>query len=179
MVGLFLSAFGAVCGHLGRHATAGGKLRGGRLATVGLCLSYFSMLSFPVLVLIVSASFPALTMWETQRVSTQRLESQAKAESLYAVCEDFARANKGHYPLEWSQLSGRYIAGHELRKILRSPYDGGAVEAFEIVPHDRPVLAAIVDSVIVIQEISPSNEPQIAVVYANGFVKSIHNPNHE
>ena len=57
--------------------------------------------------------------------------------------------------MEWEQLAGRYIPGHELRKLLHSPYKGGVAQAFEIVPHDRPVLPAIADSVIVIQEIAP------------------------
>ena len=81
--------------------------------------------------------------------------------------------------MEWEQLAGRYIPGHELRELLHSPYKGGVARAFEIVPHDRPVLPASIDSVIVIQEIAPKTEPQIAVVYANGTVKSIHNPDHE
>jgi hypothetical protein len=51
--------------------------------------------------------------------------------------------------------------------------------AFEIVPHDRPVLEAIGDSVIVIQEIAPPRVSEIAVVYANGRVAGLHNPDHE
>ena len=54
-----------------------------------------------------------------------------------------------------------------------------AATAFEIVPHDRPVLPAIADTVIVIQEIAPTEIEQISVVYADGTVKSIHNPDYE
>ena len=46
-------------------------------------------------------------------------------------------------------------------------------------PHDRPVLAAIAESLIVIQEIAPATESQIAVVYADGTVKLIHNPDYQ
>ena len=45
--------------------------------------------------------------------------------------------------------------------------------------HDRPVLQAINDSVIVIQEIAPSQISQIAVVYADGSVSTLHNPDYE
>jgi len=38
------------------------------------------------------------------------------------------------------------------------------------------VLDAIAESVIVIQEIAPATEKEIAVVYADGQVKSIYNP---
>ncbi len=179
VVGLFLCAFAAVCGHIARHDTAAGNVKGRGLATTGLVISYFSMLSFPVLVVIAVATVPALDMWEEEKGANQRLESQAKVGSLFAACEDFSRDNNARYPLEWDQLSGRYIPGHELRKILSSPYPGGLTQAFEMVPHDRPVIPAISDSVIVIQEIAPPQETQIAVVYANGTVKSIHNPDHE
>jgi len=129
--------------------------------------------------LIAVGTLPTLTIYEEERNESNREVSKTRVESLYAACEDFARENNGRYPLEWEQLTGRYIPGHELRKLLRSPYRGGTAMAFEIVPHDRPVIPAIADSVIVIQEIAPKSEPQIAVVYANGTVKLIHNPDHE
>jgi hypothetical protein len=55
----------------------------------------------------------------------------------------------------------------------------GSGRAFELVRHDRPVLQAINDSVIVIQEIAPSQISQIAVVYADGSVSTLHNPDYE
>ncbi|MEM9283583.1 MAG: DUF4190 domain-containing protein [Verrucomicrobiota bacterium] len=179
VIGLFLAAIAAVCGHVARHDTASGNKKGRRLATTGLVFSYLAIFSFPILVLIAGLSVPALDKWKEEQGASLREESMAKSGSLFAACEDFARANQNRYPASWNELSGRYIPGHELRKLLRSPYPDGLSEAFEIVPHDRPVLPAISDSVIVIQEIAPPSESRIAVVYADGTVKSIHNPSHE
>lgn len=178
-VGLLLSALGAVCGHLGRHATREMGYRGKGLATFGVGLGYFSMLSFPVLALLVSASFPAFSMWKTGQHESLREASLEKASRLYLACEDYARENRGRYPAEWSQLGGSYIPRKDLPELLRSPYPGGKAKAYEIVPHERPVLEAIAESVIVIQEIAPPTENQIAVVFADGTVKSIHNPDYE
>lgn len=175
-IGLFLSAAATVVGHVARHDTRFGEFRGRGLATFGVGLGYFSMLTFPILVLLISASFPALSMWESGKAEDQRKASQSQASRLFVACEAYARANSNHYPADWQELSGRFVAAPELAEILRSPYEGGKAVAFEIVPHDRPVLDAIADSVIVIQEIAPPNQRQIAVVYADGHVRSIHNP---
>lgn len=179
VIGLFLSAAGAVCGHIARHRTRGGEWRGRRLATFGIAASYASMLFFPVLVLIISASFPAFNLWRSERGEWQRQASQEQASRLFLACEAYARSNRNRYPSSWDQLSGKFMSGIELRRNLRSPHPGGKAVAFEIVPHDRPVLTAIADSVIVIQEIAPPDVPGIAVVYADGTVQSIHNPAHE
>lgn len=179
VIGLFLSAAGAVCGHLARYQTREEGLRGRGLATFGLGASYLSILSFPLLILVVSASFPAWSIWQTEQGEMQRMASQERASSLFVACEAYARANRNRYPSDWDQLSGKFMASLELRKNLRSPHPGGKAVAFEIVPHDRPVLPAIADTVIVIQEIAPSQVREIAVVYADGSVKSIHNPNHD
>ncbi|MEM9016904.1 MAG: DUF4190 domain-containing protein [Verrucomicrobiota bacterium] len=179
VVGLFISAAGAICGHVGKHHTANGAFRGRRLATLGTVLSYLSLLSFPVLILIVSLSFPAFELWKTERFASQREQSQSQATDLFLACESYARANQGRYPETWDQLSGRFLGAKELRDLLKSPYPDGKAVAFELIRHDRPVLDAIAESVIVIQEIAPSNQSAIAVVYANGSVKSIHNPDHQ
>lgn len=176
VIGLFLSALGAIVGHAARYWTGANDLRGRGLATFGTALGYFSMLSFPVLMLVVGMSFPAMNMWRTGQEEGLRKESQNKASRLYLACEAYARANSNRYPTEWQQLSGRFVATTELNELLRSPYPGGRPVAFEIVPHDRPVLDAIAESVIVIQEIAPATEKEIAVVYADGQVKSIYNP---
>lgn len=178
-VGLFLAAAGAVCGHVARYVTFEEGLRGRRLGTLGVVLGYFSMLSFPVILVIASLSFPAFSMWQSERDANQREASEAKGSRLFLACEAYSRANRGRYPAEWENLSGRFIGGKELGETLRSPHEGGRAIAFEIVPHDRPVLDAIADSVIVIQEIAPPDVRQITVVYANGTVKSIHNPDHQ
>ncbi|MEM6280410.1 MAG: DUF4190 domain-containing protein [Verrucomicrobiota bacterium] len=178
VVGLFLAAAGAVCGHVARYDASERDLRGKRLATMGVAVGYLSMLSFPVILVIASLSFPAFSMWQSERYESQREASEAKGSRLFLACEAYSRANRGRYPVEWEDLSGRFMGGKELRDVLRSPHEDGKSVAFEIVPHDRPVLDAIADSVIVIQEIAPSHIRQITVVYANGIVKSIHNPDH-
>lgn len=179
VIGLFLAAAGAICGHVARYDTVENELRGRRLATFGVIVSYFSMLSFPILLVIASLSFPAFSMWQSERNANQRESSQVQASRLFLACEAHSRANRDRYPAELKALSGRFIGGKELRDALQSPYEGGSNIAFEIVPHDRPVLEAISDTVIVIQEIAPSTVKEIAVVYADGTVKSIHNPDYQ
>ncbi|MEM1440825.1 MAG: DUF4190 domain-containing protein [Verrucomicrobiota bacterium] len=178
VIGLFFAAAGAVFGHVGRYITAEEGLRGRRLATMGVAVGYISMLSFPILLVIASLFFPALSMLQSKLDADQREASEAKGSELFLACEAYSRANRGRYPVEWESLSGRFMGGKELRDTLRSPHENGKAVAFEIVPHDRPVLDAIADSVIVIQEIAPPDVRQITVVYANGTVKSIHNPDH-
>ncbi len=179
VIGVFLSAAGAVCGHLAREETKDGTSRGRSLSTFGIGISYLSMIFFPLLAIMISASFPVFSMWQSEQGEIQRIESQAQASQLFVACESFARSNRNRYPTEWDQLSGKYVSGPALRKNLRSVYVGGKGVAFEIVPHDRPILPAIADTVIVIQEIAPSDVFQISVVYADGTVKSIHNPDYE
>lgn len=179
VVGLLLAATAVVCGHVARHSAKEQNLYGGTVAVTGIVIGYLAILSFPLWMLIGFGALPALSIYEEGKNESNREVSKTRVESLFAACEDFARENSDRYPVEWEQLTNRYIPGHELRVLLHSPYKGGVARAFEIVPHDRPVLPASTDSVIVIQEIAPKTEPQIAVVYANGTVKSIRNPDHE
>jgi len=179
LVGLFLAAAGAVCGHLGRFHTQSGEWKGRGLATTGIVLGYGSMLLFPLLVLIASLSVPALDMWRSEQGQRQKVISREKAAELFVACEAYARANRNRYPDEWTDLSGRFISSPQLKKTLRSPYRGGKEVAFEIVPHDRPPLPSTADSVIVIQEIAPAHANEIAVVHADGSVRSLHNPEYE
>jgi hypothetical protein len=177
--GLFLSALAAICGHVARHETVTVPLRGRRLATFALWLGYATMLSFPVLVLVVGLTFPVLEQWREGLEEQHRSESRTRASRLFVACEEYARANRDRYPASWEDLSGRFLPGDELAALLRSPYRGGAGVAFELVRHDRPVLDAIADSVVVIQEIAPPDIAQITVVHANGRVAALHNPDHE
>lgn len=179
VVGVFLSAAGAVCGHMARETTKDGSWKGRRLATIGVTMNYASLIFFPFLVLIFSASFPAFDMWRSEQGEIQRIQSQAHAAKLFVACEAYARANRGQYPSSWDELSGKFISGPELRKNLRSVYPKGEAVAFDLVPHDRPVLPAVADSVIVIQEFAPSAAEKISVVYADGTVESIDNPDYE
>ena len=177
--GLFIAAIAAVCGHLALHEMTVHPFRGRRLASLGLGLSYGSMLLFPILVLIVAISFPAFNKWRSDQDAGLKASSRASASRLFVACEAYARANRDHYPKDWKALSGRFLPAGDLAELLHSPYPGGGNEAFELVLHDRPVLEAISDSVIVIQEIAPSQVPEIAVVYANGSVATLHNPAYE
>lgn len=177
--GLFLAAIAAVFGHLARHEMTLRPLRGHRLTTLGLGLGYGSMLLFPLLVLLVAISFPAVNKWRSSQTAGFEALSKANAERLFVACEEYARANRDRYPAEWDDLSGRFLPASDLASLLKSPYAGGSRRAFELVHHDRPVLEAISDSVIVIQEIAPSQVPEISVVSANGTVTTLHNPDYE
>mgnify|MGYP001382761283 CR=1 FL=1 len=177
--GLMLAAIAAVCAHVARYETVAVPLRGHRFATFALWLSYATMLSFPVLVLAVGLSFPAIEQWRAGQDAQRHAESRTRASRLFVACEAYARANRGHFPAAWDDLSGRFLPTDELADLLHSPYRGGSGKAFELVPHDRPVLDAIADSVVVIQEVAPSRIAEIAVVYANGRVASLHNPDYE
>ncbi len=179
VIGLFFAAGGAVFGHLARHDMSRVPMRGRRLVTVGLGLGYGSMLLFPLLAILLGVSFPALQKWQSDQDAVYRAASKDNASRLFLACEDYARANKDRYPENWDALSGRYLSGQDLARLLKSPYPAGDVEAFELVPHDRPVLDVFSDSVVVIQEIAPSKVSEIAIVYANGNVSTLHNPNYE
>lgn len=177
-VGLFAAAAGAVMGHIARHETREGQLRGRRLAVLGLGLSYSAMLAFPLL-LLAAASLPALALWKGEGGEFDAAASEAKAARLFVACEFYARANRDRYPSQWDDLAGRYLPRRDLAELLRSPYRDGSAAAFALVPHDRPVLAALAESIVVIEESAPSNVPEIAVVYANGKVSTLHNPAYE
>jgi hypothetical protein len=177
--GLFLAALAAVCGHLARHDMTLRPLRGRRLTSLGLGLGYGSMLLFPVLVLIVAISFPAVSKWRSDQDAGLQSLSKANASRLFVACEEYARANRDHYPAEWDELSGRFLPAADLTALLKSPYPGGSRRAFELVRHDRPVLDAISDSVVVIQEIAPAQVSEISIVYADGTVATLHNPDYE
>lgn len=177
--GLFLAAIGAVCGHVARHDATVNHKSGKRLAGFGLGLSYFSMFLFPILALIAVFSYSGMSKLRQSQDATMREVSLRNASQLYLACENFARSNRDKYPQSLAQLSGRYIPAGELKKLLKSPYKNGVVEAFEIIPHNRPVIQAAADSIIVLQEIAPSNISEIAVVYADGTVKSLYNSDYE
>lgn len=177
-IGLFLAAIGAVCGHVGYSDARLNRLRGKRLGAAAVGVGYFSMLLFPLLVVIVAASFPAIGWWRVDQNASKEKESREKAWELYVACESYAKENRDRYPADWDNLEGGAISGDKMRKLLRSTYSGGSMESFEIVPHGRPVPDAAKDSVIVIQEIVPDSAESYAVVYANGETKSLRNPNY-
>ncbi|HRQ90571.1 MAG TPA: DUF4190 domain-containing protein [Bacteroidia bacterium] len=178
-VGLAFAAVAAVSGHLARHETSGRPVRGRRFATAALVLGYGTMLVFPVLVGIASLTLPAVGKWKADSHVKDLALARSHASRLYVACEDYARANRGRYPEDWEQLSGGFLPEDELHALLRSVHPGGRSVAFELVAHDRPVLEAISDSVIVIQEIAPSSVPDITVLYANGRASTLRNPDYE
>jgi hypothetical protein len=137
------------------------------------------MILFPFLALIVAVSFPAVNQWRKQSASELEIARRTGAARLYVACEAFARANGDRYPDDWSKLSGAYLANIELNEILHPPGIEVTGDAFELVRHDRPVLSAIRDTVIVIQEIAAANVAEIVVVYADGSVKTLPNPDYE
>ncbi len=177
--GLFLAGIAAVFGHVGRHDTDGGEKRGRGLATFGLLLSYGSMFLFPILALITAVSFPAFFKYQSDQSEKQMAASKENAMILFAACEAYAKENFDRYPTDWDALEGRFMSTREHARTLRSPYPGGDTIAYDLVPHDRPVLEAIADSVVVIQEVAPPHVEKIAVVYANGDVKMVVNPDYE
>ncbi len=178
VVGLLVAGAGAVLGHLARYDTTMQPLRGRRLAALGLLLSYGSILLFPVF-LVLALSVPALGFWGRGEKSQGTAASEAKAARLFVACESYARANRGRYPETWDALAGRFLPPQELGDLLRSPHRGGPDTAFALVPHGRPILPALADSLVVIEENAPPNVPEIAVVYADGTVSTLPNPDHE
>lgn len=177
--GLFIAGIAAVFGHVGRHETEGGERRGRGLATFGLLVSYGAMFLFPVLALITAVSFPAFSKYQSEQSEKQMEASKENAVTLFAACEAYAKENFDRYPTDWDALEGRFMSTREHARTLKSPYPGGGTIAYDLVPHDRPVLDAIADSVVVIQEVAPPSVEKIAVVYANGDVRMLRNPDYE
>jgi len=178
-VGLFLAAAGAVCGHVAQHwiSHRRPRVRGRGLAGFGLATSYLTLFFFPLFLGALAVAYPTWQRMQTSQWEKMTVESENRASQLFVACEAYARANGDRYPREWGDLAGRFVPRHELNRLLRSPYPGGGEEAFEIVPHERPVLPQISDSVIVIQELAPSEVSRVAVVHADGNVSFILNPN--
>lgn len=177
--GLFLAATGAVCGHMAHFhiRSSGKKLRGRALATFGLGASYLAMLFFPILLGAVSASVPLFNQYKETRVVRLEESSRSNASRLFIACESYSRVNKGRYPAEWENLAGKYLPSKELGRLLKSPYPGAGAESFELVRHERPILSGVSSSVMVIQQLAPPRVKQVAVVYADGNVTLILNPN--
>ena len=103
------------------------------------------------------------------------------ASHLYFASEAYARDHNGQYPKKWADLEGRYINFLDLEDRLKSVHSFGEFDdiAFELVPHQRPVLPAVSGQVIVIQEIAPPEIDIIAVVYSDGNTELIANPNRD
>jgi len=179
VVGILLAAVGAVCGHMAHFyiRSSGKKLRGRGLATFGLGSSYFAMLFFPILLIGATAAVPYWQKTRTDKITQFEETSQSSASRLFVACESYSRANKGKYPAKWDDLSGKFLPAKELRRLFESKYPGGKIASFELVSHERPVLSGVGSSVMVIQQIAPPVVENVAVVYADGNVALILNPN--
>ncbi|MEM7696975.1 MAG: DUF4190 domain-containing protein [Verrucomicrobiota bacterium] len=177
--GLLIAAVAAILGHLSLSKFRTGPVRGRRLAWTGLIISYLAILLFPFIMIGAAVSIPAVSQWRNQQSQARAEVSSEKASQLFVVCEAFARANRDRYPSDWSDLGGRFIPRLQLRQLLRSPHRGGETEAFELVPHSRPVLDVVASTTIVIQERAPSHIPDIAVVFADGNVSTLLNPDYQ
>lgn len=177
--GLLLAGAGAVLGHLALHDIrfSEGKHSGKRLAITGLVISYLAMASFPLFGLGAMATLPMIKELKKSQISAQGESSRKNASRLFIACEQYSRSNNGKFPGDWNQLEGTFISRAELNNLLLSPYPGASGPAFELVPHERPVLPAAASSVVVIQEDAPSAVEKIAIVHADGSVDLIENPN--
>ena len=175
--GLFLAAGGAVLGHLALHdiRLSNGKHTGKKVAQTGLVISYLAMVSFVVIYVIAVATVPAWKGFEKSKIEAKSKTSRENAFRLFMACEQFSRV-KGRYPRRWLELEGRFLSEWELESLLSSPYPDAEGEAFELIPHERPVLKDVAASVVVIQEKAPGDVERVAIVYANGKVDLIENP---
>jgi hypothetical protein len=179
--GLILAGAGAVLGHLAIHDIrfSKGKHTGKRIARVGIALSYFAMLIFPLYAAGVLLTVPKVKDFQKSQLSALSEKSKANASLLFRACEQYSRANGGRYPKQWSDLAGPYLSEIEIENLLISPHPGSTGEAFEIISHERPVLPEVASSVVVIQENAPSTVDKVAIVYANGKIDLIENPNRD
>ncbi|MDF1815719.1 MAG: DUF4190 domain-containing protein [Verrucomicrobiales bacterium] len=177
--GLLLAGAGAVLGHLALHdiRMSKGLHSGRRLAQVGLVISYLAMAVFPLILIGSIASLPALKGYQRSQGAAKSESSRMQASKLFMACEDYSRANRGRYPKSWDELSGQILSPVELASLLESPHPEASSEpAFKLVPHERPILAAVASSVVVIQETAPPEVEKVAIVYGNGEVDLIENP---
>jgi hypothetical protein len=179
--GLILAGAGAVLGHLAVHDIrfSKGKLSGKRVAKVGIGLSYLAMVIFPFYVAGVLVSVPRIKDFQKSQLSAHSDKAKASASLLFRACEQYSRANGGRYPKNWADLAGPFLSEVEIENLLRSPHPGSKGPAFEIISHERPVLAAVASSVVVIQENAPPTVAKVAIVHANGKIDLIENPNRD
>ncbi len=176
--GLFVAAAGVVTGHLAQFQIrqSRGEMSGRKLAHFGLWVSYLAMFLFPLVLLGAVFSLPVSQQVRKAKIAARVEVSQDHAARLFVACEQFALAHQGRYPKSWDDLAGRFLPRKELDKLLRSPHPRGAYPAFELVPHERPVLPEIASSVVLIRERAPARVANVVVVNANGDVVLIRNP---
>ncbi len=177
--GLVLAGAGAVLGHLAIHDIrfSKGKLSGKRVARIGIGLSYLAMVIFPIYAAGVLLSVPRIKDFQKSQLSANSEKSKASASQLFRACEQYSHVNGGRYPKKWTDLAGPFLSEKDIENLLTSPHPGAQGPAFEIISHERPVLAQVASSVVVIQENAPSSVAKVAIVFANGKIDLIENPN--
>lgn len=177
-IGAFSAIIAVIAGHIAisriRHSN--GHLAGHAVAMTGVVLGYMTLIGTSILMMII------LFAWQpANRALTDYRQNQSlrNASHLYFATEAYARDHNGKYPKKWGELEGRYINSLDLANRLTSVHSFGesADTAFELVPHQRPVLPAVSAQVIVIQETAPPEVDLITVVYSNGNTELIANPN--
>lgn len=191
-VGLIPAVLGLICGHLAliRIQHSQGRLRGKGIALTGLIAGYLTVLLTPVIAISMVVLYPHAVEYVKQGQESVRLDH---ASELYRACENYARDHQGRYPGKWDDLRGRYLSPNDLKRLLSSQHNGvwafirgktgddeeGANPAFQLVPHERPILRELEGSVVVLREIAPADVERIAVVYDNGETAMSANPDRE
>ncbi|MCB1076782.1 MAG: DUF4190 domain-containing protein, partial [Verrucomicrobiae bacterium] len=197
LLGIVPAVFGLICGHVAlikiQHSHH--RLRGRLAAYAGLVAGYATVLLTPVFAVGLALAYPLLVGNHQQNQERTRLEH---ASTLYRACEAYARDHGDRYPGSWDQLRGRYLSPADLESLLAGQYDtfpesvkrflSRLVEgepkspdepAFQLVPHDRPILRELEGSVMVIREIAPPDVERVVVAYDNGETTWLANPNRE
>lgn len=199
LLGVFPAIIGLICGHVAlikmRHGHA--HLRGRLAAIIGLLAGYATVMLTPLLAIAIAVAIPLINTSHEESQERNRLDH---ASELFRACESYARDNENRYPDAWNDLRGRYLSPPDLGRLLEGRHgtvwenlqedvgewfedevgaEGHSAAAFQLLPHDRPVLRALEGSVMVIREIAPPDVERIVVVYDNGETTMIANPNRE
>ena len=198
LLGVFPAIIGLICGHVAlikmKHGHA--HLKGRLAAIIGLLAGYATVMLTPLLAIAIAVAIPLINTSHEESQERYRLDH---ASELFRTCEAYARDNDNRYPTAWSDLRGRYLGQPDLERLLEGQHGtvwenleedvgewfedeegtGEDAAAFQLLPHDRPVLRALEGSVMVIREIAPPDVERIVVVYDNGETTMIANPNRE
>lgn len=179
-IGAFPAIIAVIAGHVAisriRHSQ--GRLAGHAIAVTGVVLGYMTLVGTSILMLVVLFAYqPARQALTDYR----QHQSMRNASHLYFAAEAYARDHNGKYPKKWSDLKGRYINSLDLARRLSSVHSfrKSTDQAFQLVPHQRPVLPAISAQVVVIQETAPPDIEMITVLYSDGNTELIANPNRD
>ena len=185
---LLFPAVGAViAGHLAIHKIrhANRELGGHRLAVTGLIMGYVSIVMFSVLMLAGFLFWPKLSPLIKGRIAEfqeyQPRKAMRKASELYRLCERYAREHNGAYPENWDDLEKGYSNVLDMKDWLGSVHtdDPAYRPAFQLLRHERPVFESVRHRVAVLQERAPPEVGQVVVVFADGHMELVPNPEHD